>query len=300
MRHTRTLAAAATVLAVAGLAACGGSKSASNASSVSNGSGAGSATSAPMVTVADAMAQTTKATSQYTSAKIKMSEKVNAQGQDVNISGSGAMSWKPIAMDMTMTMPQLAAQLGGDGSMRMMMSGTTMYMNMGDAAAAKSGGKHWTKMDLSALGASGQAMADQMNSNSSNDPATQLKLFTSSADIKRVGQETVDGVQATHYSGSVDLAKLAANQDPSLKSLLSQSTKLGLTTMNVDLWVNDQGLPVRVHESTPATATTQLDVMVDYSDYGTAPVTITAPPASDTTDLSGMLNGAAGSVGGTS
>ncbi|WP_051966713.1 hypothetical protein [Kitasatospora mediocidica] len=293
MRHIRTLAAAATALAVAGLAACGGSTTTSNAS------GAASAVSVPMVTVADAMSQSTKATARYTSVKIKMSENIHARGQDVSTTGSGAMSWQPIAVDMTMTMPQFAAQLGGDGSMRMLMSGTTMYMNMGDAAAAKLGGKHWMKMDLSALGASGQAMADQMNSNSSNDPATQLKLFTSSPDIKRVGQETVDGVQATHYSGTVDITKLAATQDPSLKSLLSQSTKLGLTTMNVDLWVNDQSLPVRMHESTASTATTQLDVTADYSDYGTTPVTVTAPPAGDTKDLSDMLKGATGSIGST-
>ncbi|TQF01523.1 hypothetical protein E6W39_03790 [Kitasatospora acidiphila] len=70
--------------------------------------------------------------------------------------------------------------------------------------------------------------------------------------------------------------------------------------MNVDLWVNGQGLPVRMHESTPSTATAQFDVTADYSDYGTTPVTVTAPPAGDTTDLSGMLKGAAGSVGGTS
>ncbi|MDH6145291.1 hypothetical protein P3T35_007346 [Kitasatospora sp. GP30] len=229
-----------------------------------------------------------------------MSENIHAQGQDVSTTGSGTMSWKPIAMDMTMTMPQLAAKLGGDGSIRMLMSGTTMYMNMGDAAAAKLGGQHWMKLDLSAIGASGQALADQLNRNSSNDPATQLKLFTSSPDIKRVGQETVDGVQPTHYSGTVDIAKLAASQDSSLKSLLSQSTNLGLTTMNVDLWVNDQGLPVRMHESTPSTATTQLDMTGDYSDYGTTPVTVTAPPAGDTKDLSDMLKDAAGSVGSTS
>ncbi|MFE9427534.1 hypothetical protein ACFYNO_31695 [Kitasatospora sp. NPDC006697] len=300
MRHTRTLAATATLLATAGLAACGGAKSAStttalDASPASGAAQAASGTSVPMVTVADAMSQSTKATSQYTSAKVKISETVHARGQDVSTTGSGALSWKPIAMDMSMTMPQLSAELGGDGSIRMLMSGTTMYMNMGDAAAAKLGGKHWMKIDLSSLGAAGQAMADQMNSNSGNDPATQLKLFTSSADITRVGKENVDGVETTHYSGSVDLAKLAASQDPSLKSLLAQSTKLGLTSMNVDLWVNDQNLPVRIHETTPPTATTKLDVTVDYTDYSTTPVTITAPAAGDTSDLGSAMQDALGS-----
>jgi hypothetical protein len=298
MRHTRTLAAAATVLAVAGLAACGSKTATNNASHLDGGTA--SSKSVPMATVADAMAQSTKATSQYTSVKMKMSEKVHAQGQDISVSGSGAMSWKPVAMDMTMTMPQIAEQLGGDGSMRMMMSGTTMYMNMGDAAAAKSGGKHWTKMDLSAAGASGQALAGQMNSNAGNDPSTQLKLFTSSTDINRVGQETVDGVQTTHYSGTIDTAKLAAAQDQSLKSLLAASSKLGLSTLNVDLWVNAQNLPVRIHESTPSTGSTQFDVLADYTDYSANPVTITPPPADDTTDLSALLKGAPGAGDGTS
>ncbi|MCC9307962.1 hypothetical protein LN042_12805 [Kitasatospora sp. RB6PN24] len=285
--------AAATVLAAAGLAACGGPKTASNAS---NASGTTSATSVPMVTVADAMSKSTKATSHYASVRMKLSENINAQGQDFSTTGSGAMSWKPMAMDMTMTVPQLAAQLGGDGSIHMLMNGTTIYENMGDAAAAKLGGKHWLKMDLTALGAAGQALADQMNNSSNNDPATQLKLFTSSPDIKRVGQETVDGVQATHYSGTVDFTKLAATQDSSIKSLLSQSAKLGITTMDVDLWVNDQSLPVRIHESTPPTATSRLGMTVDYSDYSTTPVTVTAPPAGDTQDLSDELKGAPGSI----
>ncbi|GAA1950747.1 hypothetical protein [Kitasatospora viridis] len=285
MRHTRTLAATTAVLAVAGLAACG-TKSASTAT------GTASAGSVQLATVADAMAQSTKATSQYTSVKVKMAEHIQAQGQDISTTGSGALSWKPIAMDMTMSMPALAAQVGGDGSIRMMMSGTTMYMNMGDVAAAKNDGKHWMKIDLTAMGASGQALADQMNNSASNDPSTQLKLFTSSPDIQRVGQETVDGVQTTHYSGTVDLTKLAAAQDPALKAALAQSTKLGLTTMNVDLWVNDQNLPIRIHESTPPTATTQLDLTGDYSDYSTTQVTVTPPPDSDTTDLSTALQGA--------
>ncbi|MER5640759.1 hypothetical protein ABT095_27895 [Kitasatospora sp. NPDC002227] len=290
MRHFRTLAAATTILAAAGLAACDGPKPASSTSNAA----ASSAASVPMVSVADAMSQTTKATSQYTSVKLKLSEKVNAQGQDVDVTGSGTVSWQPVAMDMTMTVPGLSAEFGGDGSIRTLMSGTTMYMNMGDAAAAKSGGKHWMKLDLTSLGTAGQALADQMNSSSGNDPATQLKLFTSSPDIKRVGQESVNGVQSTHYTGTVDLTKLAAQQDASLKSLLTQSTKLGLSSMNLDLWVTDKGLPVRIHESTPATATTKFDVTVDYSDYSTTPVTVTAPPANDTNDLGAMLKGMPG------
>jgi hypothetical protein len=279
MRHTRTLAIAATaVLAVAGLAACGGGKSAS-------ASGTSGTASVPMVSVADAMAATSQATQKYTSVAMTMKEQVTAQGKQVDISGNGKVSWKPLGLDMTMSSPDLAASLGGSTAMHMMMSGTTMYMGFTGNAPAGFKGKHWIKMDLS----KNAALASSMNQSNGQDPSTQLKLFTSSGDIKRVGTETVDGVSTTHYAGTVDFAKLAAQQDPQLKSLIQQDSKLGVSTMTVDLWVNSQDLPVRMREATPAGSSVPLTATIDYSDYGTTPVTVTPPAASDTLDMSSLL-----------
>src|SRR5215472_9370105 len=90
MRHTRTLAIAATAaLAVAGLAACGGGKQAS-------ASGTSGTASVPMVSVADAMSATSQATQKYTSVVMTMKEQVTAQGKQVDISGNGKVSWKPL------------------------------------------------------------------------------------------------------------------------------------------------------------------------------------------------------------
>jgi hypothetical protein len=276
MRHTRTLAAAATVcLAVAGLAAC------SSSSQPKAQGSTGGAAAAPMVNVADAMSAASQATQKYTSVTMKMNEHITAQGQTVDVTGDGRISWKPVAMDMTMTVPATAGV--GGGTMHMMMSGTTMYMGMSGKAAFQ--GKHWMKMDLS----KNAAIADALNKSNGQDPSTQVKLFTSSGDIKRVGTETIDGVTTTHYSGTVDVAKLAAKQDPQLKSLIDQDSKLGITTMNVDLWVNDQNLPVRMQEATPASSSVPLNATIDYTDYGTSPVTVTPPAASDTLDMSSLM-----------
>lgn len=276
MRHTRTLAAAATVaLAVVGLSAC-------NSSSTSKAQGASSgSTSVPMVSVADAMSATSQATQKYTSVTMKMTEHLTVQGKSGDVAGGGRISWNPMAMDMTLNVS--AANGVGGGVMHMMMSGTTMYMGMSSKAAFQ--GKHWMKMDLS----KNAAFAASLNKSNGQDPATQLKLFTSSGDIKRVGTETVDGVSTTHYAGTVDLAKLASRQDPKLKSLVQQDSKLGITTMNVNLWVDSQSLPVRMQEATPASSSVPLTATIDYSDYGNTPVTVTPPPASDTLDMSSLL-----------
>ncbi|MCQ4084357.1 hypothetical protein NGB36_28190 [Streptomyces sp. RB6PN25] len=275
MRRIRPLVAT-TVAAIAltSLSACSAAQKAAQGAA------------APMVSVADAMSMTTKATQKYTSASTKMSEQVTAKGQAVDMTGSGHISWSPLAMDMTVTSPQLASKLAGDSSLRMMMSGTTMYMGFTGNAPAAFKGKHWLKMDLS----KNAAAAESLNKTSGTDPATQVKLFISSGDIKRVGTQTVDGVSTTRYSGAVDLAKLAAKQEDSqLKSLIQQDSKQGITNMNVDLWVNDQNLPVRVQEATAPSSSMQLKVTIDYSDFSTTPVTITPPAASDTMDLPSQL-----------
>ncbi|MFD0327785.1 hypothetical protein ACFQZC_04980 [Streptacidiphilus monticola] len=275
MRTVKTYCTAAVAgVGLLGLAACGGT--------AGTGTTAAKGVDKAVQSVAEAMALTTKSTQQYRSVKISLDEKIQVQGNNVNVTGDGAMSWKPLAMDMTMHSSQLAAQLGSS-DIRTLMTGTTMYMGFTGAAPKGMDGKHWMKLDFSSMGAAGRAMAQQLNKASGQDPASQVKLATSSNDLKRVGTETVNGVTATHYAGTVNLAKAAAKQglDADLKSVLDQDAKLGIDTMNVDLWVDGQNRPVKIHQSTPATAKVVMDVTIDYSDYSNTPVTVT-PPAPPT------------------
>ncbi|MEY9962273.1 hypothetical protein ABIA33_000294 [Streptacidiphilus sp. MAP12-16] len=270
MRTTRTLCiATAMTAALAALSAC----------SASTEKAATGAAKSAVATVADAMSLTTKTTAGYTSSKVKMTMVIPTAG---TMTMSGSMSRNPIAVDLTMNTAQLP-----DG-MHLLMSGATEYINMGAAGAKQFSGKHWLKIDFASLGAQGKALADSLNKSGGQDPSTAVKLMTSSGDIKRVGQETVDGVSTTRYSGTVDIAKLAAAADPAFKSLIDQETKLGMSTETVDMWVNDQNLPVKVHE-TAATAKGTMDITIQYSDFGNTPVQITVPPAGDTTDLGSLM-----------
>ena len=275
MRHTRSISvAAAAVVGLAALSACSAaSKAASQA--------AGSANSA-VSTVADALSLATAKTESYSSVKMTMTMSVAGQ----SVTSSGRFGWNPMAMSMGMNMP--AANGRPATSMIVMMSGTTLYM--GTPAVADFQGKHWMKLDLSSL-QDGQALSEMATQSGNQNPAVQLKLLTSSPGVTRVGQGTVDGVQATHYSGTVDLKALAAKmvgQDAQLKSLLTSASQEGVTTETVDLWVSAQNLPVRETMSATTSSGTE-NATIDFSDYSTGAVTFTAPPADDTLDASSLL-----------
>ena len=275
MRHTRSISvAAAAVVGLAALSAC-------SAASTAASHAASSADSA-VSTVADALSLATTKTESYNSVKMNMSMTVAGQ----NVTSSGQFGWNPMAMTMGMNMP--AANGRPATSMIMMMSGTTMYM--GTPTAADFQGKHWMKLDLSSL-QGGQALTQLATQSGNQNPAVQLKLLTSSPGVTRVGQGTVDGVQATHYRGTVDLKALAAKmagQDAQLKSLLTSASQQGMTTETVDLWVSDQNLPVRETISA-ATSSGAQNATIDFSDYSTSTVTVTPPPADDTLDASSLL-----------
>nr|WP_134006872.1 hypothetical protein [Streptomyces sp. 846.5] len=273
MRRTGALClAAATAGVLAALAACSGS----TAGTVSGAAAKGvDGAKAAVLSVADALSLTTRKTADYTSYRERVTMVVPKAGS-FTMTGSG--SREPLRIDATMTGAQLPE------AVHLLLSGTTEYINRGAAGARAWGGKHWLRIDLSAQGAAGKAIADSINKSSgSQDPSTSVKLLTSSGQVKRVGTETVDGVATTHYFGVVDLKKLAGS-DADLKASADRAAQEGVSTESVDMWINDQNLPVKFHV-TAMTSQGAEEVTIEYSDYGNTPVAITVPPSSDTQDL---------------
>lgn len=112
--------------------------------------------------------------------------------------------------------------------------------------------------------------------------------------MKKVGTEKVDGVQTTHYKGTVTLDELRAElkkkdkatQEKREKSL-KQYEKLGADKLTMDMWIgpDDHAKQVRVRA---ASDKGPLDMTMTFLDYN-KPVTVTAPPAKDTVDLAEMM-----------
>jgi hypothetical protein len=97
-----------------------------------------------------------------------------------------------------------------------------------------------------------------------------LEAMEGALSIKAEGQESVDGVETTRYSVTVDAAKALSAQG--LGSLGSSTGKS--KTIVYELWVDNDDLVRKLVMDTKS-----FSMQVQLSDYG-SPVTIEAPPAS--------------------
>ncbi|MFE9685641.1 hypothetical protein [Streptomyces sp. NPDC006285] len=287
-RVTVSIAAAA---ALTGVAACGGSDS--DGGSGDSGKGAdGAKTRANPVA---ALLSVEKSTDKADSAKV---ESTTTMGTMMSMKADGALGWADgLTGNLTIT------YTGGTMADQMRQLGTTSmearylpdayYAKMGDKFAEQSGGKHWIKYgyeDLARLGGgSGAYMKDQMQNTTPNQS---VKLLLASGDVRKVGEEKVRGEDTTHYSGTVDVADLAADQSSNLSAkqladLKRQLEQAGVTTETIDIWVNDENLLVKKAEKGEL-ATGSMSSTAYYSDYGVE-VFAEEPAASDTADFTDLM-----------
>ncbi len=119
-----------------------------------------------------------------------------------------------------------------------------------------------------------RALAGSLDSALSSASIGSVNAFiTAAKTVTPLGEQTINGVKTTHYAVVVDIAKLPADL-PGKDSLVAS----GLTTLPLDLYVDDQGRPIQVSEDFKVQGQ-QVKSLVNVSDYN-KPVTVTAPPAS--------------------
>ncbi|WP_406496597.1 hypothetical protein OG936_20915 [Streptomyces sp. NBC_00846] len=285
----------AVAAALTSVAACGGSDD-------KGGENRGSA-----VVKADpiaALLDVQKKTGGESSAKV---EGTTQMGAIMSMKQTGTVDWTDGltgTMEITYTggtMADAMKQNGGTGAMQARYFKDGYAVNMGEAFARQAGGKHWINYayaDLAKLaGASGEAMKQQMQNTT---PDQGVKSLLASGDVKKVGQEDVRGVSTTHYSGTVDVAALTAKNSrldaDQLDQLKKQLNDAGITTEQVDIWVDENDLLVKKTERGQM-KTGELNSTVYYSDYGTK-VAVEAPPANDTVDFTDLVKQQQGAAGG--
>jgi hypothetical protein len=305
-RNVRGRIAAAVLAAVSAAvltAGCGGSSS--------TGSGNNSARASAASLKRAAYVSTTAAGYKAT---MTMHATFNGQGsnqQALDMTASGSFSPSSHSADMTMNMHAPVSGAMHSIEMQVVLDGNTMYLKMPAALTSQlPGGKPWVSMDLTQLGKTAgiQGYGSLLNGESSfSDPGQYLDFLraTSDGSVKDLGQETVDGVQTTHYQANVDFAKLPnavpAADKHAINQLISEMQSKGVTTqMPVDAWIDDSHHIRRLHINYDFSVSGQsltMDIMENFSDYGAQPAPA-VPSPSDTTDLSSVLQGSLGSTQG--
>jgi hypothetical protein len=181
--------------------------------------------------------------------------------------------------------------------MEVRLVGEAMYLNSGEPLED---GKKWMKFDLAALKeAGGQDPLAGLTSQAGQNPTDASGALAASKDLKKVGEETVDGVKTTHFTGTVTLDSMREslkNEDAETRKRREQTLKQyeesGVDRLTMDLWIdeNDQTKQVRTRGTTDEGA---MDLMIKILSVN-KPVTVTAPPAAETVDLAELMKDAGG------
>jgi len=268
-----------------------------------------------LVPLADTASRTAAAKTARTRFLITVASIPGLEGR-VTMTGEGVVDFEHKNQSMTMNMAELFAKLpegerptsDGEATLELRVVDAIMYMRLPMLRQLDPSldGK-WLKIDLAAAARSAGIDPSALTGSSvGQDPASYLSILggADQKDVKRVGNETIDGVETVHYHANIDMVAAmdrlaAASSDRSkLGKLVEQ---MGLKTMPVDAWADADGR-VRKVQMVTAVSGQQATMELGFSDFGLA-VDVSAPPAAeviDATRLRPTPNGAADDGGSTS
>lgn len=228
---------------------------------------------------------------------------ISAQGEFDNQSRQGRM---------TMDMGDLFGSFGetggdvpaGAGKVEMVVDGDTIYMKSPLFEAVGQDGKPWVKVDAADL-----AQQGAMGGSAQSDPAAFLKFLEGAGDeIVEVGTEAVRGVETTHVTTNIDLAKLLEQAEAGERGALEEQLKgLGadaedLPSIPAEAWIDGDGyvrkFSMAFDLSSLAGSGTgsegldgaKMSMSVELYDFD-EPVDITIPPAAQVGELDPSILG---------
>ncbi|WP_171167543.1 hypothetical protein [Streptomyces sp. I05A-00742] len=254
-----------------------------------------------------------KKTSAAKSAKVHMTMEMPTGMKDApagTMVMDGVQGWNPTVLDMTVSGTALAGK-DGPGATRMIMLGNVMYMQMPakamESAPAEMRGKKWMKIDVAAAAkeSGDPALQKQMTGNMNDmnqDPAKQMAVLLDSPNLKNLGSEKVNGVDAQHYKGTLSVDEVVkGNESAKLmdakdrEQLLDNIKKSGIKNYDMEFWLNSEDLPVKMVVGMDS-AQGKIKMAADYKDYG-AKADVQAPPAGETLDFIEMMKKLKGGSG---
>jgi hypothetical protein len=234
----------------------------------------------------DAVAAAYARTTAEASAKFNLSADVTGGPvrQPIHVTASGVIDFAHRTSDLT-------AQLPGAGTIEVRYLGGVLYAKLpASLAAMLPGGEagKWISLDLNALsqqqlGTSLQQLAGAAPS----DPSEVLGFLRGAGEgVKLAGPSTVDGIATTRYTATIDLDKAGAKLPAKARAGIARFEQhLGTHQLPTQLWIDGQGrlrrMTISAHQS---------EITLTLSRFGT-PVHVTAPPASQTTDITALIHG---------
>lgn len=261
----------------------------------------------------DPVARAAETTSKADTMHIAMTMRMTAPGLGpMTMTADGAFDNTAQRGSMTLDMTDFARQVPNGGALADpklwrgeevfdFSKSLVLYMRFPFMTKALPGSKPWIRLDMQKLGARmGLDFGALMQSSQSN-PTQQLDYLRSvSGDLKELGTQNVNGVETTHYRGTVDLDDyeqlVPKEQRESVRKTIEQVEKTmgGRSTYPVDVWVDSSDRVRRMAfdmKSDTPQGTVTTSMQMDLSDFG-APVNVQLPPSSQTVDFDQLTQAA--------
>jgi hypothetical protein len=311
MSNTRNaLMALASAGALVSLAGCGSGSSTSAGPAASPAPSASSSASSAAIAAAtplQAVRSAYSSTIGKKSAKLALIEHVSAAGHQLTATGTGVEDFANHRFDLTTTVAGQQIEIRRVGQL--------LYERLpGAADSGLPGNTPWKSINLSSLlkHTTGTSLS-QLEAGQQDDPATILSYLkqASSNGLHRSGTASIRGVPTTQYTATIDLDKVAAAQGAKAGAVIKAEVKtLGTSKYPISVWVDHQGLVRQLSFhltaspslSIAGSSATSLHISVaatmQFYDFGTT-TKVTAPPASQTTDITTVVEGKAASPLGT-
>ena len=209
---------------------------------------------------------------------------VTAKGEHITMKGSGVVATDGSSGTLTMDVPPVGAieeRITPDG----------FYIDMGSLGAGKlPEGKHWLFLSYDDMAAkSGQDLRKLEQQNQSSTQALEY-LQSTSGNVEKVGEDTVNGAPATHYRADVDYAKYAAEKMPdATDAQRAKIAKLGKAPM--DVWIDGHDRVVKLSfemdGSAMGTDGASIKMTMEITGYD-EPLDVQAPPADEVISASAL------------
>ncbi|HWL64902.1 MAG TPA: hypothetical protein VNP73_02915, partial [Actinomycetota bacterium] len=148
---------------------------------------------------------------------ISMEQQMPSGQGTLSMEGDGAFDFERQAGMLTLSMSGLGGAAGAPQmppmDMEMVFEGFVMYMRLPTLQQVLPAGKTWVKLDLAKMSEQAGIDFEQLAQMGQNNPAQGLEYLQGATDIQELGSDEVRGVSTTHYSGVIDMDKLAEEAD---------------------------------------------------------------------------------------
>ncbi|HYZ56994.1 MAG TPA: hypothetical protein VE733_26325 [Streptosporangiaceae bacterium] len=218
-------------------------------------------------------------------------QRVTSFAADINVqtTGTEATSFSGTMAERTQPSLLLAMNVGSisaqgqtvPGGIQEIINSSDIYLKM--AQLSRLSGKPWIRMPFSEISkASGINLSQLFQQAESNNPLVQTQMLASSANVRKAGTATIDGVQTTEYAGSYPISAGLARLPADLRAKLApQMQAMGLgSSATFRLWLDNQQRVRKVIVSDQGSKE-QLTSSIQVTSIN-QPVTVTLPPPSQT------------------